>query len=247
MQDTPPGERTRLWGIPPVVLYWQFDVCCLLLWYLPCSLQHVPAKVSNASLLLNTHRHAQAHTLFVLCFIRKKGKKILQHLKKQARGLLKHKEESIHSFGLALSLTKEVSGEEEEAESRDMEEAEGELDGIPSNTATFCSEGQGTASTQQMVETKPSETASKNIMLVIIIMTFCPSHFLMSIPHENCWLCAYSQCSGSCLPAAPAVWCSCGCSFSCLQERKGAQEPSRWGLPRLHANRKPGSPCHRRG
>lgn len=111
-----------------------------------------------------------SHSIFVLCFIRKKGKKILQQLKKQARGLLKQKEESVHSelTGLALSLTKEVSGEEEEADSRDMEEVEGELDGIPSHTATFCS-GQGTASTQHTVETKPPETASKNVKLVIIV------------------------------------------------------------------------------
>lgn len=140
----------------------------------------------------HTQPCADSHSIFVLCFIRKKGKKILQQLKKQARGLLKQKEESVHSewSGLALSLTKEVSGEEEEADSRDMNEAEGELDGIPSNKATFCSGGQGTASTQQMVETKPSETASKNVKLVIIIVTFCPSHFLMTIPHENCWLSA---------------------------------------------------------
>lgn len=60
---------------------------------------------------------------------------------------------------LALSLTKEVSGEEEEeAESRDMAEAEGELNthplevlseasaGVLSSAATFCCGGQETAS-----------------------------------------------------------------------------------------------------
>lgn len=76
MQDTPPGERTRLWGISPVVLCWQSDVCFLLLWYLPCSLQHVPAEVSSASLLLNTHSHVQTHTLYLFCVsLEKKGKK----------------------------------------------------------------------------------------------------------------------------------------------------------------------------
>lgn len=116
-----------------------------------------------------------------LHLIRKKGTKILQQLKKQARGLLKQKEESLHSGwpGLALSLTREVSGEEEESESRDMEEAEGELDGSCSNTATFCSGGQGTASTQHTVETKPSETASKNVKLAIITVTSCLSHPLV--------------------------------------------------------------------
>lgn len=76
MQDTPPGERTRLWGISPVVLCWQSDVCFLLLRYLPCSLQHVPAEVSSASLLLNTHSHVQTHTLYLFCVsLEKKGKK----------------------------------------------------------------------------------------------------------------------------------------------------------------------------
>eukprot|EP00066_Takifugu_rubripes_P027058 XP_011616324.1 PREDICTED: nuclear receptor coactivator 7-like isoform X2 [Takifugu rubripes] len=107
---------------------------------------------------------------------RKKGKKILQQLKRQAYGLLKQNGEStpalesVHSelSGLPLRQTKEVSGEEEEAESMDMDEAEGELGGIHaegslgilSSTATFCSGGQGTVSTQHTVETKPSETAA---------------------------------------------------------------------------------------
>lgn len=152
----------------------------------------------------HTRSHARAHTL---CFVRKKGKKILQQLKKQAGSLLKRKEESVQSelAGLALSLTKEVSGEEEEADSRDMEEAERELDGVPNNTATFCSEGQGTSSTQHTVETKPSETASKNVKLLIVIALFCPSHVLVTIPRDNCRLPSCSQCSGSRLPAAAAV------------------------------------------
>lgn len=142
-----------------------------------------------------------------MCLVRKKGKQILQQLKKQARGLLKQKDESVQSelAGLALSLTREVSREEEEADSRDMEEAERELDGVPNNTATFCSEGQGTVSTQHAVETEPSETASKNVTLVINVVNFCPSCFPMTILHGNCWLSSYSQRSGSCRPAAPAV------------------------------------------
>lgn len=122
----------------------------------------------SATLRSSWTRTATRRLTLVLAFIRKKGKKILQQLKKQARSLLKQKEESVHSelAGLALSLTKEVSGVEEEADSRDMEEAEAELDRISNHTATFCSGGQGTASTQHTVETKPPETAGKNLKLV---------------------------------------------------------------------------------
>lgn len=116
--------------------------------------------------------------------VRKKGKKILQQLKRQAYGLLKQNGEltpaleSVHSelSGLVLSQTEEVSGEEEEAESRDMDEAElagihaeGSL-GILSSTATFCSGGPGTVSAQQTVETNPSETTGKNVNQSAIIV-----------------------------------------------------------------------------
>lgn len=133
-----------------------------------------------------TAMRADSHSRFILCLIRKKGKKILQQLKRQAHGLLKQNAESAPALesvrselsGLALSLTKEVSGEEEEAESRDMEEAEGELGGKHTegslgtliNTATFCSGGPGTASQQHTVETKPSETAGKNVNQLAIIV-----------------------------------------------------------------------------
>lgn len=132
-----------------------------------------------------TATRADSHSRFVLC-LRKKGKKILQQLKRQAYGLLKQNGdstpalESVHSelSGLALSQTKEVSGEEEEAESRDMDEAERELGGIHAegslgilnSTATFCSGGPGTASTRHTVETKPSETAGKDVNQLVIIV-----------------------------------------------------------------------------
>lgn len=126
-----------------------------------------------------TATRADSHSRFVLC-LRKKGKKILQQLKRQAYGLLKQNGdstpalESVHSelSGLVLSQTKEVSGEEEEAESRDMDEAERELAGIhaESSTATFCSGGPGTVSTQHTVETRPSETAGKNVNQSAIIV-----------------------------------------------------------------------------
>ncbi len=80
---------------------------------------------------------------------------------------------------LALSLTREVSAEEEEAESRDMEEAEGELDSSPldvpseasagvlgvavlSSAATFCCGGQEVASKLlHSDETEKSSTKSQ--------------------------------------------------------------------------------------
>lgn len=183
----------------------------------------------------------RADSRFVLCLIRKKGKKILQQLKRQAHGLLKaNKEsalvlESVHSelSGLPLSLTKEVSGEEEEPESRDMEEAEGEL-----GTATLYSGGRGNAGTQHTVKTKTSDAAGKNVNHLLIIVY----HLFFSLPRDSCWLSAHSQHCGGRLPGAPEAWCLCGCEFSCLQERKGAQEPFR-----SHANGMPGLLSHRRG
>lgn len=80
---------------------------------------------------------------------------------------------------LALSLTKEVSGEEEEAESRDMAEAEGELDSsqlevlseapvgvlgaaVLTSAATFCCGGQEAASKLQLSdETEKSSMKSQ--------------------------------------------------------------------------------------
>lgn len=85
--------------------------------------------------------------------------------------------ESVAHSGLSsqdVSLTKEVSGEEEEAESRDMSEAERELDRSPlgvlseasvgvlgvavlSSAASFCCGGQEAASKPHTDETeKPS-------------------------------------------------------------------------------------------
>ncbi|XP_070834949.1 nuclear receptor coactivator 7 isoform X2 [Chaetodon trifascialis] len=109
---------------------------------------------------------------------RKKGKKIFQKLKsakRRAGGFPNQKGESAPALEsvapselskLALSLTKEVSGEEEEAESRDMAEAEEELNNsrlevlseasvgvlgaaVLSSAATFCCGGQEVASQLQ--------------------------------------------------------------------------------------------------
>ncbi|XP_051252276.1 oxidation resistance protein 1 isoform X2 [Dicentrarchus labrax] len=116
-----------------------------------------------------------SHVHFNTSQQRKKGKKIFQKLKsaqRRAGGFPNRKGESAPAVELvapselssqALSLTKEVSGEEEEAESRDMAEAEGELDSSPlevlseasvgvlgvavlSSAATFCCGGQEAAS-----------------------------------------------------------------------------------------------------
>ncbi|XP_033934207.1 nuclear receptor coactivator 7 isoform X3 [Pseudochaenichthys georgianus] len=104
-----------------------------------------------------------SHVHFSTSQQRRKGKKIFQKLKTTkvpAGGFPNPKGESLVSLApsdlssLALSLTKEVSGEEE-AESRDMKKVEGELDSSPpellcessdgglgvsvlSGTATFC-------------------------------------------------------------------------------------------------------------
>ncbi|XP_027130604.1 oxidation resistance protein 1 isoform X2 [Larimichthys crocea] len=116
-----------------------------------------------------------SHVHFNTSQQRKKGKKIFQKLKstkRRAGGFPNQKGESATALqsvapseltNLALSLTKEVSGEEEEAESRDMAEAECELDSSPievlseasvgslsvavlSSAATFCCGGQEAAS-----------------------------------------------------------------------------------------------------
>ncbi|KAM9341529.1 oxidation resistance protein 1 [Symphorus nematophorus] len=117
-----------------------------------------------------------SHVHFSTSQQRKKGKKIFQKLKstkRRAVGIKNQREESAPAAlesvapselsSLALSLTKEASGEEEEeTESRDMAEAEGELDSIPlevlseapvgvlgvgvlSSAATFCCGGQEAA------------------------------------------------------------------------------------------------------
>lgn len=104
-------------------------------------------------------------------------------MKRQAHVLLKaNKEsalvlESVHSglSGLPLSLTKEVSGEEVEPESRDMEEAEAEL-----GTATFYSGSRGNAGTQHTVETKTSDTAGKNVNHLLIIVYHLFFHYLVT-------------------------------------------------------------------
>lgn len=115
--------------------------------------------------------------MFHLCFIRKKGKKILQQLKRQAHGLLKQKGASTPALcGLAMTLNKEVTGEEEEAESRDMEEAEGELDGIHTegsvdilNTAPFWSGGQETTTTMVKMKTSASKKTNQSLSPLFFI------------------------------------------------------------------------------
>ncbi|XP_078132938.1 oxidation resistance protein 1 isoform X2 [Sander vitreus] len=110
-----------------------------------------------------------SHVHFNTSQQRRKGKTFFQKFKttkSRAGGFPIQKEESVPTplppsdlSSLALSLTTEVSGEEEEAESRDMAEAEGELDSSPlevlseasvgglgvavlSSAATFCCGGQ---------------------------------------------------------------------------------------------------------
>ncbi|XP_044022753.1 nuclear receptor coactivator 7 isoform X2 [Siniperca chuatsi] len=128
-----------------------------------------------------------SHVHFNTSQQRRKGKKIFQKLKtakRRAGGFPNQKGESIPALvsaapfdlsSLALSLTKEVSGEEE-AESRDMAEAEGTLDSSPlevlseasvgvlgvavlSSAATFCCGGQEAAS---KVKTEPLHTSVKS-------------------------------------------------------------------------------------
>lgn len=230
---------------------WQSDICFLLLWHLTYSLQHVPAEVSNDSLFLN-NTHYRLHEKSVQAcscsfLIRKKGKKIFQKLKRRAGGFPNQKGESVPALesvahselsNLALGLTKEVSGEEEEAESRDMAEAERELDGSPlgvlseasvgvlSSAATFCCGGQEVASKLRPGETEKSsvksETAGTHVdrdpseRSLIFFFSF-------SLPQFSPFSSVYFQCPGGHQQPVPAVWCSCGCGFSRLQERKRAQ------------------------
>ncbi|KAM3594861.1 uncharacterized protein V6R79_015135 [Siganus canaliculatus] len=119
---------------------------------------------------------------------RKKGRKFLQKLKRRVGGFPNQKTESAPDLAstapselssLALSLTKEASGDEEEAESRDMAEAEKDLDSSPlkvlsdasagllgvsvlSSAATFCCGGQEVASKLQCaMETDKSSVKSE--------------------------------------------------------------------------------------
>lgn len=114
--------------------------------------------------------------------IRKKGKKIFQKLKRRAGGFPNQKGESVPALesvahselsNLAVGLTKEVSGEEEETECRDMAEAERELDGsrlgvlseasvgVLSSAATFCCGGPDAASKLHPDETEKSSVKSE--------------------------------------------------------------------------------------
>nr|XP_046268609.1 nuclear receptor coactivator 7 isoform X2 [Scatophagus argus] len=131
-----------------------------------------------------------SHVHFNTSQQRKKGKKIFQKLKsakKQTVGFPNQEGESIPALesvapselnSLALSLTKEASEEEEEAESRDMAEAEGELDSSPlevlseasvgvlgvavlSSAATFCCGGQETESKLNTEETEKASVKSE--------------------------------------------------------------------------------------
>ncbi|XP_022605959.1 oxidation resistance protein 1-like isoform X2 [Seriola dumerili] len=133
-----------------------------------------------------------SHVHFNTSQQRRKGKKILQKLKtskSRAGGFPNHKGESVPALvsaasselsSLALSLTKEVSGDEE-AESRDMAEAEREFDSSPlevlseesvsglgvavlSSAATFCCGGQEVASKlkTELLHTDDTEKTNKS-------------------------------------------------------------------------------------
>lgn len=121
---------------------------------------------------------------------------------------------------LALGLTKEVSGEEEEAESRDMAEAERELDGSPlgvlseasvgvlSNAATFCCGGQEAASTLHPDETEKSsvksETAGTHVDRDPSERSFI-FFFSFSLPQFSPFSSVYFQCPGGHQQPVPAV------------------------------------------
>ncbi|XP_042356265.1 oxidation resistance protein 1 isoform X2 [Plectropomus leopardus] len=133
-----------------------------------------------------------SHVHFSTSQQRRKGKKIFQKLKttkSRAGGLPNPKAESLPALvsvapsdlsSLALSLTREVSAEEEEAESRDMAEAEVELDSSPlevlseasvgslgvavlSSAATFCCGGQETASKMKTELLHTDETGKSSV------------------------------------------------------------------------------------
>ncbi|XP_056249133.1 oxidation resistance protein 1 isoform X2 [Seriola aureovittata] len=133
-----------------------------------------------------------SHVHFNTSQQRRKGKKILQKLKtskSRAGGFPNQKGESVPALvsaasselsSLALSLTKEVSGDEE-VESRDMAEAEREFDSSPlevlseesvsglgvavlSSAATFCCGGQEVASKlkTELLHTDDTEKTNKS-------------------------------------------------------------------------------------
>ncbi|KAI4804800.1 hypothetical protein KUCAC02_026414 [Chaenocephalus aceratus] len=129
-----------------------------------------------------------SHVHFSTSQQRRKGKKMFQKLKTTkvpAGGFPNPKGESLVSLApsdlssLALSLTKEVSGEEE-AESRDMKKVEGELDSSPpellcessdgglgvsvlSGTATFCCGAPEAASKVRMGLLLNNETGNTSV------------------------------------------------------------------------------------
>ncbi|XP_038585946.1 nuclear receptor coactivator 7-like isoform X2 [Micropterus salmoides] len=148
---------------------------------LSCSVDNL-ASVSFFSDISNIHFNTSQQ--------RRKGKKMFQKLKtaKRRAGGFPNQEESVPALvsvapselsSLALSLTKEFS-EEEGAESRDMAEAEGELDSSPlevlseasvgvlgvavlSSATTFCCGGQEEASkvkTERLHSSVKSQTAA---------------------------------------------------------------------------------------
>lgn len=183
---------------------------------LSCSVDNL-ASVSFFSDISHVHfsssqqRSAAQHThllrsqesiqvIHILFFYRGKGKKIFQKLKtskSQAGGFPNHTEElnpalvsvaSSELSSLSLGLSKQEASADEEAESRDMAEAERELDSSPlevlseesvgglgvavlSSAATFCCGGQDVASkvktellnTGDAAKSNSSQTAGTNV------------------------------------------------------------------------------------
>ncbi len=182
------------------------------------------------STTIHTHKHTHIHSecmksqykrfFFNLFLIRRKGKKIFQKLKtakRRAGGLPNQKGESAPALvsvapsdlsSLALSLTKEVSGEEEEeTESRDMAEVEGELDSSPlevlseasagvlgvavlSSAATFCCGGQEAA---RKVKTDTDGTSSvKSRTAGTNVKQDLSERWFISMVSFSCLLCLLS-------------------------------------------------------
>lgn len=149
--------------------------------------------MSNVSQVVTYTRCRSHHTraFFFISFFRKKGKKILQKLKKRLGGSLNQKSESNPALESAANseFSSMVLGLEEEAGSRDMAEAEKELDAqsevsvgvlgvaVLSSAATFCCGGQEVVNKPHPVDAKKSETLGTTVNYLLHYYLDSSFHF----------------------------------------------------------------------
>lgn len=148
------------------------------------------SKVSQV-LTYTCYRSHDTRAFFFISLFRKKGKKIFQKLKRRLGGSPNQKGESTpalesvaHSEFSSMAL-----GLEEEAGSRDMAEAEKELDAqsevsvgvlgvaVLSSAATFCCRGQEVVNKPRPVEAKNSETLGTTVNYLLHYYVDSSFHF----------------------------------------------------------------------